>query len=213
MIDDDDDDDDDDARERNDDEGDDRALESSMPTFMTSVGVERGTTNESLKSSMEESWARVARDAGRGVDARAIADATFASIARERSRGTTATNRKVELSDDDLARLAWLYGAKVAMKALECAQAGRVKRARATRSGRTAYFVQGGVANEREYLCFPSHFCTCQSFFWECVSKNEALGCKHQLAARVASVAGCAEIEVDDVLLGNMMLNNLNAET
>jgi predicted nucleic acid-binding Zn finger protein len=93
---------------------------------------------------------------------------------------------------------------------LEVIQAGRVRRVVAERSGRSMYAVHGSGAHEKSpYLCFPAHFCSCRSFFWECVNRGEALACKHQLAAKLASVLRCAKTTtVDDVLLGNMMMKS-----
>ena len=90
------------------------------------------------------------------------------------------------------------------------------RRVVAERSGRAMYAVTGSGASggrggegrdETPYLCFPAHFCSCRSFFWESVSRGEALACKHQLAAKLASVLGAhSTTTVDDVLLGNMMM-------
>ena len=51
------------------------------------------------------------------------------------------------------------------------------------------------------------HYCSCHSFFWDVVSRNEQFLCKHQLAARLADVLHLyATITVGDLLLGNLLI-------
>ena len=182
---------------------------SSVPAFMGAAPARRRatSTSEAEDASDPKRWRDASNDARhRGA---AIAEAAFDALAR-RARVARDANRAIDVPDDALEALAWLYGAKHLQKALEVMQAGRVRRVVAERSGRSMYAVHGSGAHERApYLCFPAHFCSCRSFFWECVNRGEALACKHQLAAKLASVLRCAKTTtVDDVLLGNMMMKS-----
>ncbi|GAB4814867.1 hypothetical protein N2152v2_001913 [Parachlorella kessleri] len=73
------------------------------------------------------------------------------------------------------------------------------------RSGRRVYQVQGQRSNER-YTVFPAHFCSCQSFHYDVVSKAEAVYCKHQLATRLAVCLGKARTtHVADTVLADVL--------
>ena len=182
---------------------------SSVPAFMgASVARRRATsTSEADDESNPKRWRDASNDARHRCAA--IAEAAFDALAK-RARAARDANRAIDVPDDALEALAWLYGAKHLQKALEVMQAGRVRRVVAERSGRSMYAVHGSGAHEKSpYLCFPAHFCSCRSFAWECVNRGEALACKHQLAAKLASVLRCAKTTtVDDVLLGNMMMKS-----
>jgi predicted nucleic acid-binding Zn finger protein len=139
----------------------------------------------------------------------AIDKAVFERLARRAVEAERA-RRPMELPDEALETLAWLHGAKHLQKALEVVQNGRVRRLVGEKSGRIVYTVGGSGANEAPYLCFPSHFCSCKAFSFECVNREESLACKHQLAAKLASVLGSHRTDVvDDLLLGNKMLELL----
>ena len=203
---------------------------------MTSTGARDGVRVDDVPSTVpafmtRESALAPSRDDDRSDDPRewrddddslrnrhrcaSIANAAFDALATRAMRARDA-HRKFDVPDDALETLAWLYGAKHLRKALEVVQHGRVRRVVAERSGRAMYAVTGSGASggrggegrdETPYLCFPAHFCSCRSFFWESVSRGEALACKHQLAAKLASVLGAhSTTTVDDVLLGNMMM-------
>jgi predicted nucleic acid-binding Zn finger protein len=182
---------------------------SSVPAFMGAAPARRRatSTSEAEDETNPKRWRDASNDARHRCAA--IAEAAFDALAR-RARVARDANRAIDVPDDALEALAWLYGAKHLQKALEVIQAGRVRRVVAETSGRSMYAVHGSGAHEKSpYLCFPAHFCSCRSFFWECVNRGEALACKHQLAAKLASVLRCAKTTtVDDVLLGNMMMKS-----
>ena len=182
---------------------------SSVPAFMGAAWTRRRatSTSEAEDASDPKRWRDASNDARHRCAA--IAEAAFDALAK-RARAARDANRAIDVPDDALEALAWLYGAKHLQKALEVMQAGRVRRVVAERSGRSMYAVHGSGAREKSpYLCFPAHFCSCRSFAWECVNRGEALACKHQLAAKLASVLRCAKTTtVDDVLLGNMMMKS-----
>ena len=52
-------------------------------------------------------------------------------------------------------------------------------------SDRKVYQVKGNIGSGT-YLVIPNSFCSCQSFYFEVVSKLEAVYCKHQLAVLLA---------------------------
>jgi predicted nucleic acid-binding Zn finger protein len=82
----------------------------------------------------------------------------------------------------------------------------RVKRLTAERSGRSAFQVQGKSSKAEEYLCFPSHYCSCRAFQWDVISRGDQLICKHQLAARLAEAMGLhASSVVTDLLLAQLL--------
>lgn len=202
-------------------------VDTSYPAFMATTKRARRASDaqthamhgQHFVDELDETTARGWSDGGsatsgsRSTKCAAIANATFERLAA-RAIEARAVGRVIDIPDDALDVLAWLYGAKHLHKALEVIQAGRVKRVVGEKSGRVMYAVTGSGSHEAPYLCFPSHFCTCRSFFWECVSRGEALACKHQLAARLASVLGaCASSTVDDLLLGNMMMKYMSTST
>ncbi|KAK8968602.1 hypothetical protein KSP40_PGU018733 [Platanthera guangdongensis] len=74
---------------------------------------------------------------------------------------------------------------------------GGVKRVSGNPSCRVLFLVAG--ESKEEYLCFPEHFCTCHSFFFDVVNKGEQLCCKHQIAVQLAeSVGAYKEISISD---------------
>ncbi|XP_057783063.1 uncharacterized protein LOC131000929 isoform X2 [Salvia miltiorrhiza] len=76
---------------------------------------------------------------------------------------------------------------------------GGVKRISGEPSGRSIFQVVGESRKKEEYLCFPEHYCSCYSFFYDVVNRGEELCCKHQLAARLAASTGtCVHIKVSD---------------
>ena len=136
------------------------------------------------------------------------------------------------MTDRHLECLAFIFKENHLANALELVQLGRVKRLVAERSGRSAFQVQGkssssssssslatgagGTGTTRkpgglkagaeEYLCFPSHYCSCRAFQWDVISRGEQLICKHQLAARIAEATGLhANSVVSDLLLAQLL--------
>ena len=70
--------------------------------------------------------------------------------------------------------------------------------------------MKGQAAGE-VYTCFPCHFCGCQSFFFDVVSKGEH-ACKHMLAALLArSLSRCAVYEVSDAEFARLVELGLDA--
>ncbi|CAN6443159.1 unnamed protein product [Victoria cruziana] len=124
----------------------------------------------------------------------AVADSVFDSI-----------NRAGSVSDDQLSILHFLYG-KNLERALRIVDLGGVKRIAGEPSGRSLFLVVGESSRKEEYICFPTHHCTCYSFFYDVVNKAEQLCCKHQLAARLAEVVHAyTEVRVPDEELAVML--------
>eukprot|EP00850_Spirogloea_muscicola_P024940 SM001819S04121 [mRNA] locus=s1819:83:1083:+ [translate_table: standard] len=104
--------------------------------------------------------------------------------------------------------------------ALEILDSGGVRKVVAERSGRSHFQVQGQHPRKRgsgsgyegkeapdQYTCFPSHYCSCASFFYNVVNKGAHLHCKHQLAARLAQALQCCkEVRVPDALLAKLLI-------
>lgn len=68
-----------------------------------------------------------------------------------------------------------------------------------------------GQTTGEVHTCFPGHFCGCQSFFFDVVSKGE-LSCKHMLAALLAQALGrCRVYEVSDVEFARLLELGLDA--
>ena len=97
-------------------------------------------------------------------------------------------------------------------RALELVDGGHVKRVVAQDSGRELFQVgsasgaRAGSRLPRSHLVFPEHFCTCHAFFYDVVSRGEAVLCKHQIAAQVASALGtCVTVVVPDSLVAQIL--------
>ncbi|GIL55133.1 hypothetical protein Vafri_10745 [Volvox africanus] len=98
-----------------------------------------------------------------------------------------------------------LYG-KNFTKALEVVDNGGIMCFVGERTGRTLYKVPGRRPAD-QYLVFPAHFCSCQSFQFDVVGRSEAVCCKHQLAARLATVLNrLAVVKTCDIALARMLL-------
>ncbi|KAH7301760.1 hypothetical protein KP509_23G041100 [Ceratopteris richardii] len=89
------------------------------------------------------------------------------------------------LSDEQLSMLHFLYG-KNLERAMRILDQNGVYRIVGEPSKRVVFQVVGESKNSEKYLCFPKHFCSCHSFFFDVVGRGEQLSCKHQLAARIA---------------------------
>ncbi|GLC41546.1 hypothetical protein PLESTB_000703400 [Pleodorina starrii] len=114
-------------------------------------------------------------------------------------------NPNIEIPDETLASLHMLYGKNFA-KALEVVDSGGIVCFVGERTGRTVYKVPGSRPPD-QYLVFPSHYCSCQSFLYDVVGRSEAVCCKHQLAARLATVLRRAVVvRMCDVELARMLL-------
>jgi hypothetical protein len=71
--------------------------------------------------------------------------------------------------------------------------------------------VKGHTAGE-VHTCFPGHYCCCQAFFFDVVSKAEEPYCKHQLAALVAhALRLCATFVVSDTEFARLLEAGLDS--
>ena len=91
------------------------------------------------------------------------------------------------VTDELLAALYCLFDKHLA-KALQIVDQGGVFCFVGERSGRRAIQVHG--QSGEAYAVCPAHYCSCQAFFFDVVSRAEAPACKHQLAARLAAALG-----------------------
>ncbi|GAQ84165.1 putative Zinc finger SWIM-type-containing protein [Klebsormidium nitens] len=141
------------------------------------------------------------------VPASQIVDALFTAIAKEQDAPVVdqaPDDKQTSLTDEQLLSLSFFFG-KNLERALQIATTGGVRSIVGERSGRSMFQVAGHGGEK--YTCFPSHFCSCHSFFYDVVSKGEQLHCKHQLAARIADLLHCASIEkISDAELARMMI-------
>ncbi|KAG5577071.1 hypothetical protein H5410_057205 [Solanum commersonii] len=107
-----------------------------------------------------------------------------------------------------LSRLHFLFG-KNLERAMRIVDQRGVKRMLGHPSGRSIFQVVGESKRKEKYLCFPQHYCSCYSFFYDIVNRGEQLCCKHQLAARLASSLGtCIDVKMSDHDLA-LMLSHL----
>ncbi|GFR52481.1 hypothetical protein Agub_g15051 [Astrephomene gubernaculifera] len=98
-----------------------------------------------------------------------------------------------------------LYGKNFA-KALEVVDGGGIVCYVGEETGRKVYKVPGKRPAD-QYIVFPAHYCSCQSFLYDVVGRSEAVCCKHQLAARLATVLNRATvIQTSDVTVAHMLL-------
>ncbi|KAG0479286.1 hypothetical protein HPP92_009985 [Vanilla planifolia] len=109
------------------------------------------------------------------------------------------------VSDDHLAILHFLFGKNLERATTIVDQSG-IGRVFGKPSGRVVFKVVGESRKE-DYICFPEHFCTCQSFFFDVVNKGEQLYCKHQIAALLAEAVGaCNDVSIPDEELAMMLI-------
>ncbi|XP_068647050.1 uncharacterized protein [Aristolochia californica] len=109
------------------------------------------------------------------------------------------------VTDDQLSILHFLFGKNLERATRIVDQRG-VKRVIGEPSGRSVFQVVGESRKKEEYTCFPFHYCSCYSFFYETINRGEQLTCKHQLAARLASAVGaCVEVKVTDEILAELL--------
>ncbi|KAL4438696.1 hypothetical protein ABPG77_006300 [Micractinium sp. CCAP 211/92] len=106
-------------------------------------------------------------------------------------------------TDEQLSSLHFLFDSHL-VKALQIVDQGGVWAFVGASSGRRVYQVHGQSADS--YIVFPAHYCSCQAFFFDVVSKTEAVACKHQLAARLADALGRTRVQtVSDVALAHLL--------
>ncbi|KAI0504815.1 hypothetical protein KFK09_015768 [Dendrobium nobile] len=124
----------------------------------------------------------------------AVADSIWREIKSSRS-----------VSDDHLANLHLLFGDNLESATIIVDQGG-VQKHTGNPSGRFIFKVVGKSKETEKYICFPGHFCTCHSFFYDVVSKGERLFCKHQIAFKLAEAAGmCKEVSITDEKLAEIL--------
>ncbi|KAL8540442.1 hypothetical protein ACS0TY_001877 [Phlomoides rotata] len=112
------------------------------------------------------------------------------------------------VTDDQLSILHFIFGKNFERATRIFDQRG-IKRISGEPSGRSIFQVVGESRKKEEYLCFPQHYCSCYSFFYDVVNKGEELCCKHQLAARLAASTGTyIHVKVSDDELA-LLLSNL----
>mmetsp|Transcript_23823 Transcript_23823/g.71085 ORF Transcript_23823/g.71085 Transcript_23823/m.71085 type:complete len:180 (-) Transcript_23823:138-677(-) len=122
-------------------------------------------------------WSGGAITPDHGVVA-AVADSVMASLQGD---GTS------ELTEGQLAQLAFVYGGTVLQSALDLVDR-RAVTAHLSPSGPPLYTVAGSQG--REYLILPrSNFCECEAYRFQ-VLKAEQIMCKHVLAVRIAAETG-----------------------
>ncbi|KAL6784269.1 hypothetical protein ACKKBG_A05490 [Auxenochlorella protothecoides x Auxenochlorella symbiontica] len=123
-----------------------------------------------------------------------ISDALFASIANQN-----------QLTEDHLVSLSVVFG-KLLPKALRTLDTGGVFCFQGEPSGRSVYHIQGQSGSE-PYLVYPEHFCECHAFQFDVLTKQDAVLCKHQLAARLACSLGTLRTStVSDLVIADLLL-------
>ncbi|XP_022898457.1 zinc finger SWIM domain-containing protein 7-like [Olea europaea var. sylvestris] len=117
------------------------------------------------------------------------------SVAESVWKDIESTN---SVTDDQLSVLHFLFGKNLERATRIIDQRG-VKRISGEPCGRSIFQVVGESRRKEEYLCFPEHYCSCYSFFYDIVNRGEQLCCKHQLAARLSASTGvCIDVKVSD---------------
>ena len=108
------------------------------------------------------------------------------------------------VGDEHLSALHLLFD-KHFEKACQLVDQGSVYTFVGERSGRRAYQVRGH-SSTGSYLVVPRQFCSCQSFFFEVVSKAEAAFCKHQLAVLLAEALKVSKVtHVNDLVIAEIL--------
>jgi len=112
------------------------------------------------------------------------------------------------VTDDQLSMLYFMFD-KNLERALRILDQGGVQCIISHPGRRSVFQVIGeSKSGPNSYLCFPEHFCSCQSFFFDVVSRNEQLCCKHQLAAKLAkALHRYRDVTVSDNDLAHLLLH------
>ncbi|KAF5840869.1 hypothetical protein DUNSADRAFT_15237 [Dunaliella salina] len=127
-----------------------------------------------------------------------VGEESFRLLAQDCAASNGGVNDLILLS------LAHIYG-KNFNTAVEVVDEQRIVCFVGEKTQRSVVKVQGKSASD-VYLVFPKHFCSCQAFFFKVVHENEAICCKHQLAARLALALGrCPIITISDVEIASML--------
>eukprot|EP00250_Pteridium_aquilinum_P007778 c17432_g1_i2 orf=121-549(+) len=115
---------------------------------------------------------------------------------------SSSSHPSTSLSEEQLSMLHFLFS-KNLERALRILDHKGVYRIIGEPSKRVVFQICYQVAGESKssdrYLCFPKHFCSCHSFFFDVVGRGEQLCCKHQLAARIADGLDiCQQVVLSD---------------
>ncbi|KAJ7563238.1 hypothetical protein O6H91_03G102200 [Diphasiastrum complanatum] len=102
--------------------------------------------------------------------AAAAAEAVLSSIKPVSSLASAAS----ALTDEQLSILQFLCN-KNLERAMRILDLGGVERVVAEPSKRTVFRVLGESKGCDQYVCFPKHFCSCHSFFYDVVARGEQL--------------------------------------
>ncbi|KAH9563212.1 hypothetical protein CY35_05G113100 [Sphagnum magellanicum] len=118
-----------------------------------------------------------------------------------------AVEASATVTDEQLSMLNFLFE-KNLERALRILDQGGVQRVTSEPSHRTMFQVIGESKSAAPcYLCFPDHYCSCQSFYFDVVAKSEQIYCKHQLAAKLANALHmCKEVTMSDEELAYQLL-------
>jgi predicted nucleic acid-binding Zn finger protein len=107
-----------------------------------------------------------------------------------------------------LANALRLYTVKALQKALSIVDAGGVTCIVGQGTRRELLQVKGGKPGE-VYTVHPGHFCSCTAFFYDVVSKQNQLVCKHMLAAQFArKLKRTRTLIISDVELCDLLLTS-----
>ena len=109
-----------------------------------------------------------------------------------------------EMSDNALLTLHSIFQQNLVL-ALDLVERGAVTKYITTNSSagaasavvaRQLHLVRGSTGNQ--YICFlSSNYCSCPSFVYNVLVKEDAMLCKHQLAVRLATATGkCGVVQV-----------------
>ncbi|XP_024360276.1 uncharacterized protein [Physcomitrium patens] len=111
------------------------------------------------------------------------------------------------VTDEQLSALYFIFN-KNLERALRILDQGGVQHVVSHPSQRSVFqVIAESKSGSNSYLCFPDHFCSCQSFFFDVVSRSDQFCCKHQLAAMLASaLRGCKNVTVSDAELAHLLL-------
>ncbi len=125
----------------------------------------------------------------RGVPLQAVADQLLLEVRRE-------TQETGHISDDLMSALNFLFHQSL-LQALDLIDRKHVSHF-VCPSGRELYRVQG--SRERTYTCLvSSNYCSCPSFVYTVLVREDSLMCKHMLAVQLArAMAAAREVTVSD---------------
>lgn len=132
-------------------------------------------------------------------------DFTLPSVAEELLREIKHNYQETsQISDEHLLGLKFIFGPS-ALYALDLVDQRSVSHVTSP-SGRSIFQVAG--SSGKVYTCYKAcHYCSCPSFSFSVLRRNDSLMCKHILAVYLSQAIGCCQdLSVSDKQMSGILL-------